>query len=137
MGEDGATIVVGGDSPDEGDQRGAAAAARGFAVALLTRDADEAAAYLAPDACILTPDGAEIVGRPAACDVLAQITASGQELEIRLGRTVARGDVAISTQFWRRRSIGEAYGFDDSTVARLVLARNAGRWSIAIAIPWK
>jgi ketosteroid isomerase-like protein len=136
MSEGGATIVVGGEGRDEGDLRGAAAAARGFAAALLARDAEGAATYLAVDSCILTPDGTEVVGRSAVWEVLAQISASGQELEIRLGRTVARGDVALSTQFWRRRSVGEAGGFDKSTVTRLVLSRDAGRWSIAIASPW-
>jgi ketosteroid isomerase-like protein len=136
MGEEGARAILAGEGPEEGDERGAAAASRAFAAALLARDAEGAAAHLAADGCILTPDGTEVVGRAAAGEVLAQIVASGQELEIRLGRTVARGDLALSTQFWRRRSNGEAEEFEDSTVARLVLAREAGRWSIAIASPW-
>lgn len=136
MGEEGARIGLAVDAPEEGEARDAEAAARGFAAALLARDAKGAASHLAPDGCILTPDGTEVVGRAAAGEVLAQIVTSGQELEIRLGRTVARGDLALSTQFWRRRSNGEAEDFDDSTLARLVLARKAGRWSIAIACPW-
>jgi len=74
MSEGGATIVVGEDGRDEGDVRAAAATARGFAAALLARDAEGAATYLALDNCILTPDGTEVVGRSAVWEVLAQIS---------------------------------------------------------------
>ena len=123
---------MGAGAPSPADLRAAEAASRSFARALLARDPAGAAGHLSPGACILTADGTEVLGRAAVREVLAQITSSGQELEILLGRTVVCGDLALAVQYWRRRSSG----FDESTAARLVLAREGGRWAIAIASPW-
>jgi ketosteroid isomerase-like protein len=114
---------------------GAEAAARYFARALLARDPQAAAAALAHDACLITPGGTEVVGREQIGAVLSQLTASSQRLEIRSGRTVVRGGVALCTQLWRRGGQGSDYRY--STMARLVLAQVRGGWKIVIVSPWE
>ena len=45
---------------------------------------------------ILTPDGTEVTGRARVAEVLRQITSSDHQLEIRVGRTVVTGSIALS-----------------------------------------
>jgi ketosteroid isomerase-like protein len=118
---------------------GPEATAQGFGRALLARDPHAAAGYLSESGRILTPDGTEVAGRDAALTVLRQITDSEQELEIRIGRTLVNGAVALCTQYWRRHGGGGRRGakFEQSTLARLVLAREGDRWEIVIASPWE
>jgi hypothetical protein len=119
--------------PASGPPGGAEAVARGFGRALLEGEPRAAASYFCPEGTILTPDGTEIVGRRAVAEVLGQITASEQELEIRVGRTLVNRDIAVNTQFWRRRRGPH----DSRTVAWLVLARGGDGWKIVIASPWE
>jgi ketosteroid isomerase-like protein len=108
-----------------------------FAVALLGGDAGAAAAYFAPDARFLTPDGTEVAGRPAITEVLSQLTASNQKLEIRTGRTLRVEGVALATQYWKRvSSAARVEPFERSTTTSLVLGREGVSWSILIASPW-
>lgn len=86
---------------------------------------------------ILTPDGTELRGRARAAQVLAQLADSEHELEVRVGRTVVSGPVALCTQLWRRRSRGAEEGFEDTTTSRLVLARGEEDWEIVIVSPWE
>jgi uncharacterized protein (TIGR02246 family) len=106
-----------------------------FASALLARDAAAALAYFAPEARLLTPDGTEVCGRAAITNVLEQLTASSQKLEIKERRTVRVGAIALCSQRWTIRSeSGEA--FERSFHASFVLQRLAGRWALLIAAPW-
>lgn len=117
---------------------GAEAVVRSFGQALLSGNPDAAGACFAPAAHILTPDGTAIVGREQVIAVLRQITASDQQLEIRVGRTIVAGAVAMATQFWRRSaSEASATSYVSSSMARLVLAHSGERWEIAIASPWE
>jgi ketosteroid isomerase-like protein len=117
--------------------RGPAEVARAFGRALLARDAEAASSYLAAEVRMLSADGTELVGRAAARELLGQITDSGQELEIGIGRCVVGAGVAIATQYWRRSGRGRETGFESASVARLVLARGEAGWEIAIASPWE
>jgi ketosteroid isomerase-like protein len=120
------------------DPVGAGAVARGFARAMLAGDHDAAASYFSADALIVTPDDTQVRGRTAIGRLLGQLTSSGPKLEIRTGRTVVAAEVALCTQFWRRRGSGRGPGrFESQTTARLVLVPRADRWQIAIAIPWE
>jgi uncharacterized protein (TIGR02246 family) len=120
------------------DPEGAGAVARGFARAILARDAQAAASYFSRAACILTPDGTEVRGRGAIVEVLGQVTAAHTELEIRVGHSVVGEGVALCTQFWRRRAPGRKAGpFESQTTARLVLSRRDEGWRIMIAAPWE
>jgi ketosteroid isomerase-like protein len=120
------------------ESRGAEAVARHFARAMLARDPRAAATCFSSGARILTADGTEVIGRENVMAVLRQITSSAQNLEIRIGRCIVAEDVASCTQFWRRSSSGTPIGgYEDATAARLVLARSARRWEIAIASPWE
>jgi uncharacterized protein (TIGR02246 family) len=117
---------------------GAESVARGFGQALVSRNAHAAAAFFALDAHILTADGTEMAGREQVVAVLRQITASDHRLEIRVGRTIVSGAVAIATQYWRRSNPEDgAVQHVSTSVARLVLARSQGGWEIAIASPWE
>ncbi len=104
----------------------------GFAQALLGGDSRAAAGYFEPAAVLLSADGTEVGGRAAIAALLAQITSSRMELNIRIGRTLRAGPVAISTQFWHRGGAG----FEHSSTATLVLGEVGGRWAIRIACPW-
>ena len=108
------------------------ATARAFARALLAHDSRAAATHLVGDAHLLTPDGTEVIGREAISRILAQLSTSARTLEIRAGRTISCGEVAICTQQWRW---GDAEPTGRLPVARLVLVRDV-RWRIAIACPW-
>ncbi len=110
--------------------------AYGFARALLGDDAAAAAAYFATEARLMTADGTEVSGAAAIKEVLGQIASSEVQLEIRLGRTLLAGPVALSTQYWRRTGAGGAEPFERSNTASLVLQREGGRWAILIASPW-
>jgi len=131
-----AGVVEEGDGAPAADVRDPRLISQEFARALLSRDHAAAARLLSRGACILTADGTEAVGRAEAAGVLAQITASDTELEVLLGRTVACGAHALATQFWCRRSSSSAGGFEDSSKAQLVLAREEDGWAIVIVSPW-
>jgi ketosteroid isomerase-like protein len=133
----GATVGRAG-GPSGLDPAGAGAVARGFAQSMLARNASAAASYFSRAARILTPDGTEVRGRPEIAVVLGQVTDAADELEIRVGQTVVAGEVALCTQFWRRRALGRKTGdFDSQTTARLVLALREEGWRIMIAAPWE
>jgi len=119
-----------------GPEPGPTATSRAFGRALLARDPGAAAACLTAGARVLSADGTELAGREQAFELLRQITASAQALEIRIGRCVVAGDVALATQYWRRSSPGPG-GHEVSTIARLVMVRSGARWQIAIASPWE
>jgi ketosteroid isomerase-like protein len=110
--------------------------ASGFAQALLGGNAAVAAAYFAPEARLMTADGTEVSGSHAIRQVLGQLIGSEVELEIRLGRTLLAGPVALSTQYWRLTGTSGAESFERSSTARLVLQRQGGSWLILIASPW-
>jgi ketosteroid isomerase-like protein len=117
---------------------GAEAVARGFARAMLARDAPAAASYFSHAARILTPDGTEVKGRPQIALVLAQVTTAEDQLEIMVGHSIVGEGVALCTQFWRRRALGRKVGaFESQTTARLVLALRDAGWRIMIAAPWE
>jgi ketosteroid isomerase-like protein len=120
------------------ERPGSAAATAGrFAVALLGGDPGAAADYFAADAQLLTPDGTQVAGRESILGVLSQLTAAEPRLEIKTGRTVSSGAVALCTQYWRRSSRDlSRERFEVDHVAKLVLVRGADGWQIVIASPW-
>jgi ketosteroid isomerase-like protein len=107
-----------------------------FALALCGGDATAAIACFSAAARIVTADGTEVSGRAAVRGVLEQIASPETKLEIKVGRTVLAGPVALSTQFWRRTSSAAGEVFEKSTTASLVLEQRDGRWAILIASPW-
>jgi uncharacterized protein (TIGR02246 family) len=132
----GGAVDLSGD-PVSVEPLGAEATARACARALLARDPRAAATLMASDARLITPDGTEMVGRDRIRPVLAQITTSVQPLEIRAGRTVVNGTVALCTQLWRRGGGPGGSPYEASSTARLVLVRSGRRWEVAIASPWE
>lgn len=118
------------------ESHGAEATARAFARSMLAGDSIGAASLFSSDASLITPDGTEIRGRAGIAQILDQISASRQPLEIHAGRTTVCGGVALSSQLWRRGG-RSAKAFESSTTARLVLTRSSGLWKIVIASPWE
>jgi ketosteroid isomerase-like protein len=120
------------------ERSGSAASTAGqFAAALLEGDPRAAADYFSVDAQLLTPDGTQVTGRASILGVLAQLTAAEQKLEIRTGRIVSTGAVALCTQYWKRSSSDlSRERFEANHVAKLVLVRGADGWQIVIASPW-
>jgi ketosteroid isomerase-like protein len=115
----------------------AAATAGRFAAALLGGDPGAAADYFTSDAQLLTPDGTQVAGRESILGVLAQLTAAEPRLEIKTGRTISSGAVALCTQYWKRSSRDlSRERFEVDHVAKLVLIRGADGWQIVIASPW-
>jgi ketosteroid isomerase-like protein len=121
-----------------GERTGSAAStAARFASALLEGDPRAAADHFAVDAQFLTPDGTQVTGRASILGVLAQLTAAEHRLEIKTGRTLSTGAVALCTQYWKRTSRNaSSERFEANHVAKLVLARGADDWQIVIASPW-
>jgi ketosteroid isomerase-like protein len=116
----------------------AARTAEHFAGALIAGDAAAAAVLFSNEGICLSRDGTEVRGRGAIGALLAQLTSSEHRLQVRLGRTVLGGGVALSTQFWTRRSKSRGReGFEAQSTARLVLGVDGGRWRILIASPWE
>jgi uncharacterized protein (TIGR02246 family) len=130
--------VSGNSSAGAARRTGSAASIAGrFAAALLDGDPRAAADHFAVDAQFLTPDGTQVTGRASILGVLAQLTAAEQKLEIKTGRTLSTGAVALCTQYWKRTSRNAASErFEASHIAKLVLVRGAGEWQILIASPW-
>jgi hypothetical protein len=116
----------------------AAGIAERFAGSLIAGDAASAAILFSPAGTCLSRDGTEVRGRGQIGALLAQLTSSEHRLTVRLGRTVLGGEVALSTQFWTRRSQRpRREGFVAQSTARLVLGRGAERWEILIASLWE
>lgn len=107
-----------------------------FADAVRRRDPGAARAQLESGAQVLTADGTEVSDPDSIAFVLAQMTAPENRLDIRTGRTVVKGDVALCTQTWRLQHPSEAACFERTSHAFFVLRRSAGRWRIVIAAPW-
>lgn len=108
-----------------------------FSHALLGRDTTAALAYFGAGARMLTADGTEVSGPDAIRAVLLQLTSPSQKLEIRPGRTLVAGSVALCSQSWRLLSAGSTLpSYERASKATLVLQRRDRRWQILIAAPW-
>jgi ketosteroid isomerase-like protein len=120
-----------------GRRESAAASAGSFAAALLGGDARAATDHFAADAQLLTPDGTQVSGHDSILGVLSQLVAAEQRLEIKTGRTLSTGAVALCTQYWTRTSRTHSRErFEANHVAKLVLVCGPDGWQIAIASPW-
>lgn len=108
-----------------------------FTRALVGGDTEVAASCFAPLGRFLTPDGTEVSGQSPIGQLLGQLVSADQRLEIRTGRIVRAGSVALCNQFWTRSSRAAAVErFESATTARLVLERGEEHWQIVIAAPW-
>jgi hypothetical protein len=116
----------------------AARTAEQFAGALIAGDAGAAALLFSTAGTCLSRDGTEVRGRGPIGALLAQLTDSEHRLQVRLGRTILGDGVALSTQFWTRRSRSKGReGFEAQSTARLVLGVDRGRWRILLASLWE
>jgi uncharacterized protein (TIGR02246 family) len=112
--------------------------AREFAAALNAGDPHAAAALFASNGRMLTADRTEVSGRAAVRDLLTQIVESQIKLEVRLGRTLVAGGIALSTQYWRRCLLAGTKdpAYDQASIANVVLGLSGARWEIVIVSPW-
>jgi ketosteroid isomerase-like protein len=107
-----------------------------FGEALVRRDPLAAAAHLSPGARLLRSDGTEVSGVAALGLVLDRLTSETHRLEIRPGRTIVSGEVALCTQSWRLVPADLRQSFARANRATFVLGRADGNWQILIAAPW-
>jgi ketosteroid isomerase-like protein len=117
---------------------GAEAVSRGFAAALVGGDPHGAGTYLSADVKMLRADGSASAGRVTAIEALQEIAAPERELEIRIGRTMVNGALALCEQEWRV-ALGAEGGSGrskSSSPTQLVLRLSEEGWEIVIAAPW-
>jgi limonene-1,2-epoxide hydrolase len=119
------------------EAEGPEAVSHEFAAALCRRDAGAAASYLAAEVQMLRPDGGETTGRMGALQVLREITAPERALEIKVGRTLVSGALALCTQWWWLDVAASELRFPDASLARFVLRLSEMGWEIVIAAPWE
>lgn len=112
-------------------------AAVGFAAAMCAGDTDAALAYFAADASLLTTYHAEVRGVEAIGRVLASLADPTRRLEIRPGRTMISGPVALCSQSWRMVPADpNVLSCHPATKATLLLHQTGPGWRIAVATPW-
>lgn len=107
-----------------------------FARALSGGDLDQAAAWFARDACLITPDATAIHGRERIRAVLAQMVARGTEIRVELSSTVGAGEVILAHQRWRVRAGNREARIQQTLNAVLILRQIEGIWKLSIAAPW-
>lgn len=109
-----------------------------FLAALRAGDRPAAAAYLAREACFVTPDATVVRGRPDIAAMLAQMTATGIELEAEpLGEALVAGNTALSPERWTVRSgATEGETYIRSFLSRSIMVRIEGAWKFLILAPW-
>lgn len=116
----------------------AAGIAERFVGALIAGEGGAAALLFSPAGICTSRDGTEVCGRGQIAALLGQVTSSEHQLTVRLGRTLLGDRVALSTQFWTRRSGAKRReGFEAQSTARLVLGSGAERWEILLASLWE
>jgi ketosteroid isomerase-like protein len=126
-------------TPDGTDRLQAAQAAQAFGEALVAGDAAAAASCFSSNACLLTPDGTEIVGRARIHGVLVQLTAPGRRIRFESPRIVTVDRVAVCSQRWTISTAGtDVETFEQSFGSTMALGRSdrEGPWQVLIAKPW-
>jgi len=111
-------------------------ACESLARAINHADLDAALACFSPGACLVGPDGSSAQGEQAIRARLAELIASGAQVEIELSGVLVASETALAHERWEI-----AYGADRShppasVQPTLVLRLVAGEWRIAIAAPW-
>ena len=128
----------GADSEPGADHEAPAKARAAFLAALRGGDARRAVSHLARDACFVTPDATVVRGRPDIAAILAQLTATGMELEAEpLVPALIAGDTALCPERWTVISAGEGNeSLVRAFVSRSVMVRIEGDWKFLILAPW-
>jgi ketosteroid isomerase-like protein len=114
----------------------AATAHLDFVSALSHGDLDRAAACFAKEGCLITPDLTAVHGRDRIRAVLAQLIASGAEVEVDAGHLVDAGEVFLARERWRIRTDRNGSRFERTCDTTLVMRLVEGRWKLVIAAPW-
>jgi len=128
----------GSDAARRADHEAPAEARVAFLAALRRGDHRGAVAHLARDACFVTPDATVVRGRPDIAAILAQLTATGMELEADpLVPALIAGNTALSLERWTAISAGEGdRPLVRTFVSRSVMVRVEGDWKFLILAPW-
>ena len=108
----------------------------GLARALSDGDLGAALACFAREACLITPDATAIHGRDRIGPVLAQLIASGIEVEVESSTVVAGDGVVLACERWLVRSGVASSRFARTIHPTLVMRQVEGSWKLAIAAPW-
>jgi ketosteroid isomerase-like protein len=107
-----------------------------FVRALSRGDLDGATSCFAREGCLITPDLTAIHGRNRIRPVLAQLIASGAEVEVDSGHLVDAGEVFLARERWRIRTGKEGDQLERICDTTLVMRLVEGHWKLVIAAPW-
>jgi ketosteroid isomerase-like protein len=111
--------------------------ARAFAEAVLARDPEAAAALFSIRGVLLTPDGAEVRGRAALREALAQMTMAQPLIRVEAERVLVAASLALVSQDWTVYSQGTGDElFEQSLPALLAMVPDEQGWQVHIAAPW-
>ena len=114
-----------------------AAALPSLPLRLSAGDLRGAGAYLAKDACLLTPDGTAVHGREAVRRVLAQLIAAGVRIEVEVSRALVAGDTALSRERWSVSSNGvDGERVEGVLNPTLTWQRIEGAWKLTVLVLW-
>jgi ketosteroid isomerase-like protein len=110
--------------------------AHAFTAALADGDPQVAMTCISADAGIITPDGTKVSSRDGIASVVGQITASTLTLKFEPERTVAVGDIALSSHRLHLISPSDPQQYAGEFGSVLVMSRVGGLWGIVIAALW-
>jgi ketosteroid isomerase-like protein len=105
---------------------------------LLNRgDLGGASAWIARDACLLTPDATAVHGREGVRTVLAQLIAGEPRIELECRRLLVARDTAVSRERWIVTSNGAGSARATGLLLpTLCLQRIEGAWKLTVLVLW-
>jgi uncharacterized protein (TIGR02246 family) len=100
-------------------------------------DLDGLVSLYEPDAAFLAQSGAFVTGRRAIREVLAGFIAVRRAFEIKIGRAIQTGDIALLVSSWKLQGEqrGEPYETSGQT-ADVVRRQPDGSWRLVIDSPY-
>ena len=111
---------------------------RRFAECVAARDLDGLLALYEENACYVTRDGGNIVGRRSIRPIFERLMARRSVIDIADVHAIAHGDLAVIRNKWTTRTQGNDGTMRESNGAAIEIARRQpdGRWLFAIDDPY-
>lgn len=110
---------------------------RTFGKAITAGDAAAAAACFSSQACLLTPDGTEVIGREGIREVLSQLATTDSEIAFEQPRILTVGTAALCFQRWSMWLAGGAADrYERVAVSTSLLRHHGAKWELLVSAPW-